>query len=349
MQNNTNPKSINPVALKHYRKEKGYKTQSQLAERLGCKKDQVNRWETGRTQKPHERLRNKLIAALGVSWEDLTRDPPTAEKEPLYPPIQLGYRVHPGTRTNLELVSRMFAVRPAAILEIAPLLFLITAYKSLDDRKKKIANVREQLNQLIDNSQSAAPHLAPAFNYLNVGDADIAIEIERESIERNELFGPWNYYESFGEVDEIEKNNPFSNYIESMLDELPDGQIDKEEFVSPDRDVPDYSISMDYLGQVVGISGDTPRETQTLKFISCGYIDINKLLKVKSNLPEPDYREWLSKIDETINSEFAAEEYNLLSDGLNPIVKVFEESIKSQNQGSEGPGKKLTEGKEDIS
>ena len=343
MPNNTNPQVINPAALKHYRKDKGYKTQSQLAERLGCTKDQVNRWETGRIKKPSKHLRNKLTAALGISWEDLTRDPPTAKKMALHSSIQLGYRVLPETRTTLELVSRMFAVRPAAIIEIAPLLFLITAYKSLDDRKRKIANVREQLNQLIDNSQSAAPHLAPAFNYLSVGDAYDAIEIEQKSIERKELFGPWDYYEE----EDIEKNNPYSNYIESMLDELPDGCVEKEEFFSPNHDVPNCPISMNILRLVVGISGDTPREKQILEYISVGYIDISEVLKEKNSLPEPDYRKWLSKRYETEYSKIISFDPLPLPLEFKTILEeFFEKSNESQNQGSEEPGQKLPEGME---
>ena len=306
MRNPTNSEVINHDALKYFRK-KSKMTQEQLAKKLGCTKDQVNRWENGKTQKPRKRVHDKLAAALGVTWGDLTRDPPPPENEGLFPKIQLRYSVDPSTRTALELVSRIFAVRPAAIIEIAPLLFFITASKSLADRKKNIDNVKEQLEHIIDDSQSAAPHLAPAFNYLGVGDVNEAIDIERQSIEHRELFGPWDDYEAYGEIDEIEKNNPYSNYIESLLEKLPNGWgwIDKEEFGSPlyNKDVPRFRISMSILCQVVGISGDTENDQEILRFISNGDIDIKKLLKDKGNLSEADYLESLSKKYEVAKSE----------------------------------------------
>ena len=305
MSNIASPNVINPAALKHHRMKAEYRTQGQLAKKLGCKVDQVNRWETGRTKKPRKHLLKKLTDALGVTWDDLTRDPPEKkrdEKKELIPTIQLYTRVRRKTRTDLELVSRVFGVPPAAILEIAPLLFLIAANKSLDDRRKKIDTVEEQLKQIIEEIKSDAPHIAPAFKYFDTGDYREAIDSEQESIKQMELFGPFDYYEG----EEIEKNNPFSNYIEDQVEELPDGWVEKEYFYTPYHDVPQCGISINILRAVVGISGDTKEDQEILRYVSNGDIDIHELLEKKNELSESDYRKFLSQRYEEAKSEMEA-------------------------------------------
>jgi len=47
----------------------------------------------------------------------------------------INYRVSGETRTALDLVSHHYGVRQAEIIELAPLLFLITAQQSLLQRK----------------------------------------------------------------------------------------------------------------------------------------------------------------------------------------------------------------------
>ncbi len=343
MSNTTNPDVLNPEALRKYRKEKGYLTQRQLAEKIGCRPDQVNRWETGRSKKPRSHLRQKLTEALGVSWDALTHAPEPSEKKELFPTIQLNVRVHPKTRTELELVSQVFGVRRAAIVEIAPLLFSITAYKSLADRKKKIAYVEDQLEQASEKSRGAAPHLAPAFFTRYV--AGEAIDIERESIKKRELFGPWDCYDG----EDIAGNNPYANYIESMLDDLPDGLVNKDAFYSPDDDVPKVSISTGILRQVVGLSGDTKKNEEIISCIAEGDIDIQEVLDKKDNLPEPDYLEWLSEKTEEVKAEQEKLRLEMLGD-LPLLLEGFWETTKgSQDQTPEGSTQNLPEEKRDKS
>lgn len=95
--------TINAEALKAWRKKRGW-TQKQLAERLKCSPDQVSRWERGKSQNVHSHLREALIKAFGVEWEELTIPPKDSGKsaDNIFD-VQLNVRVSHSQRTALQL------------------------------------------------------------------------------------------------------------------------------------------------------------------------------------------------------------------------------------------------------
>jgi len=296
--------AICPEALKTLRKQKGW-SQIQLAEKSHCSKEQISRWERGQSLKLNSNSRERLTKVFGVSWEELTRPPkPNDEYESKwFPTVQLNVRVRPEARAALILACLRYKVRPADIIELAPLLFLITAEKSLAARQTKIDAIDEQWERAAEESTKAAPHLAPAF--FIPSDANEAIASEQESIRRREVFGP---EESF----DVDDYDPFVVHLKHLLKDLPDGLI---EDLSPRYSRgPDYRIAEDALCEITGISGETENEQELLLLISEGSIDLRELLSKKQNLSEKDYFEWLSTQAENVKTEQEARNRELIGD-----------------------------------
>ena len=134
--------TLNPEALKAQRERHGW-AQKDLAQKSNCSTTQISRWECGKHLNINKNSRDRLTGALGISWEVLTRTPDDSNGDSLlYQTAKLNTRVRQDTRTNLELVSRIYGVHWATIIELAPLLFIIAAQNSLNDRRKKIARGR---------------------------------------------------------------------------------------------------------------------------------------------------------------------------------------------------------------
>ena len=74
--------TINPDALKKARKKLGL-TQDQLAQKSGCSKEQISRWERGKSLEIRASSRDRLTRALSVGWDELARPPTkTGEETP---------------------------------------------------------------------------------------------------------------------------------------------------------------------------------------------------------------------------------------------------------------------------
>lgn len=297
--------NIHPEALKTLRMKRGW-SQSQLAKKSRCSIEQISRWERGKSLNMHTSSRERLTKAFGVSWEELTC-PPTGSTDDfeskLFPTIQLNVRVRPEARTALILASLRYNVRPADIIELAPLLFIITAEKSLAVRQAEIDAIDEQWERSVEESKKAAPHLAPAFYIPN--DADDAIISEQESIKQREVFGQ---RESF----DVDDCDPYVTHLKHLLKDLPEGLI---EDLSPRYSRgPEYRIAEDALREITGISGEAKDEQEFLHLISEGSIDLRELLSKKQKLSEKDYFEWLSAQSEKAKAEQEARNQELLGD-----------------------------------
>ena len=282
MQATTDTIAINPDALKVYRKKAGYQTQCQLADKLGCKVDQVNRWETGRTKKPRPYLLNKLTEALGVSWEDLTR-PPTDEAESWYDPtVQLNRRVGKPTRTALEVVSAIYGVRQRDIIELGPALFHIVAQQSLQARKKALDEAVERVEQAATSANTSVPYMPGAFR--EYYDYEW-IQEEYASIKARCVFE--SYEDEGGEV-----YSPFVNHLNQLLA----GLTKYEMQVSPHGPWgPKYQFPLEFLQAITGISGEGDTDKAILDAIQDGDLDLQEVRAKKAKLDVNEYQRWLEE------------------------------------------------------
>ncbi len=281
--------NIHPEALKAFRKKRGW-SQKELAAKCGCSPEQVSRWERGKILRVRSHSRGRLTNALGVSWEDLTQAPGFGPR----PTVQLNIRVRADVPHALALVGLHYGVRAAQIIELAPLLFLINAEKSLARRQENLDAISELFDRATLESQKAAPHLAPAF-YVRHETGD-AIYEEQESINRRDVF---NHGEA--ETYDVEDHDPYTTYLKTLVADLPTGLV--EELSPSYRSGPRYTIAQDTLRKVTGISGDNETEQELLDHINCGDLSLREVLSKKQELSREKFSGWLSDQHEALKAE----------------------------------------------
>ncbi len=281
-------KTINPEALKKARKARGL-TQMELAEKCKCSKETVSRWERGEIDNVRTRSRKELTKALGVEWEELTRAPVQEDEgEPFSTKVTLNVRIGGKARNALTLVCLRYGLNVADVIELAPLLFLVIAEKSLVHRRAKLQEILERHGLDDDEDRAAAPHLKTEF--VRGAIVEIALVSEEESISKRDIFGKHieleNYYGEDGEG-----LNPFLNHLRYFMEGIPDNLVT----LSSWWDEISYTIAEETLREVSGLEGKVDREKNTLALILNGNIDLREVLTSKKNLSPEDYQNWLQK------------------------------------------------------
>lgn len=201
-------------------------SQQQLAKKLGVNEQTVSRWERGREQ-PHAKNLQVLAKVLRTEVEVLCgskampRDELTAQERRALGIYQMNVRVRGDVRNAYTLVARRYRVPATRIVEIAPLLFLIAAERSLERRLKNL----EQLQRLLDASdamRSQFPHLPPSVT--PAYRASDAIHAERASIEAKDILGqsiPPGVFDGFDGSDYDEAvDSPFACYLRDQTRDL---------------------------------------------------------------------------------------------------------------------------------
>ena len=148
--------TLHPEALKAARKNRGW-SQKELAEESNLSIEQISRWERSpQPTKPRSSSRKRLIEALRVSWEELSKAPSHQgeEESKILPTEQLHYRIKSSVKNALVLASRRYNIKEVDIIELAPLLFLIAAEKSLAVRETNIDAIEEQFDETFKNSRN---------------------------------------------------------------------------------------------------------------------------------------------------------------------------------------------------
>lgn len=286
--------TIHPEALKAFREKRGLKTQKALAEKCGFSPETVSRWERGWKGRVRSHSRERLTKVLGVSWDELTRAPDDKVESALFPTVQLNVRVRPEVRTALTLVCLRYSVRPAEVIELAPLLFLITAENSLTRRQENLDSIKDRFERAIQESRGAAPHLAPAF-YRHV-DADAAMDDEQVSIDSRDVF-----CRRVAEPYDVEDHVPYTTHLKTLVADLPSGLVD--DLYPSYTSGATYTIARDTLREATGISEDNENEKELLDLIWEGRIDFSKVLSTKKSLSEEEYMQWLSEQHEAAKAE----------------------------------------------
>ena len=312
----TEGNTLNPAALKAARKQANGKrgfTQEQLAEKIGCSKDTVSRWERGETCRVRAHLRERLCKVLGVEWDTLTT-PPGSEPDPrrIFS-TRMQHRVPNHVPPALLLVAKRYGIRPREVLSIAPLLFLIIAERSLLERRRRLNEiyaVREEAEQRLREKSAHLGGLVTVFNY----SGDDLLEEEEKSLRERDIFGSLIEYEFWAESDDDE--GPFVHFIRSLMEGLPQDAVTD---INGENMIESYQIADDTLRELTDITEDD-EGSEILNQIRIGGIDLTKCLNAKEELSDTDYRQWLK------DARAEAEEFRRKEDAskaLALVAKIF--------------------------
>ncbi len=285
---------INPGSLKFFRKKRGI-SQQQLADVIRCTKDTVSRWERGKIHHVRSRLRKPLCNALGVEWEQLTKDAgDTAELTTRFASFMWGggivkIPIRQDLRNLLQIVAERFNVDPGIVLGLAPLLFLIAAERSLLERNRRLDEMETALEEADERLFNNYAHLG--MTSVRSGPEESLWE-EVKSLEERDVFGRILTYKNWYEDEDPE--GPFVHFIRDLVKGLPEDAVTD---IQPAYSgmIGRYRIADDTLRKCTGISGDEESGRKLLDYIYSGNINLVKCLRAKRDKEEEEYRQWLSE------------------------------------------------------
>ena len=309
MPDTTDAGTIHPQALKAARKRRGM-TQEELADAIKCTKDTVSRWERGKTDSVRSLYRKRLCKVLGVKWEKLTKPPEEAPDGLGDTKINLPVRMH--ARNSLYLVAERYGVRPRDVLELAPLLFLIVAERSLLERERRLEEYRRKLYEADKKYDDKGAHLRALVAAPSIV-AGYGLDEEDKSLAANDIFGRLIEYQYWNKGDE----GPFVHFIRDLAKGLPEGAVTSIDSADGDT-IHNYRIADDTLRECTGISGNGKKDGRLLGRLRDGWIDLAECLRVKRDQDDAGYGQWLSEALEQADEQIrrARDELNELLAGL---------------------------------
>ena len=294
---NESNNKINPEALKVARKRRKM-SQQQLADAVreiakGCTKDTVSRWERGVTRSIREYFRKPLCKVLRVDWEQLTEPPDQSEKPVTF--TRTTVPVKTALKNSLHLVAERYGIDWQEVLELAPLLFLIVAERSLLKRERRVQEIYAIWEETEDRLVNDVTHLGGIVAARSIS-ADEQLHEEEKSLSKKDVFGRTITYE-FGAG---ENEGPFIHYIRDLVKSLPKESVLYIESDDGDTiDIFGYRIAEDTLRKSIGLEclGDSLNEKDRerfLNFLRFGDIDFAECMRVKRNMDAAIYRKWVS-------------------------------------------------------
>ena len=205
-----------------------------------------------------------LVKALNIDVGVLTGELPLPESDNMLADnperVQIGAQIAPKARLAYDLIKRQYGVSATEIINMAPFFFALLAEGSLAQRREKVEEGLERLQQI-------------EFGYGVFGYADTVADMvigeEYESISKNDLFGEHLQDMIGGSPFDPDEDNPFAHYLRKLADELakPDiVEVDRDRddlrFGSPPK-FPDYDICSDELDRIANGSPDARRALET--------------------------------------------------------------------------------------
>ena len=298
MQNTNETNTIHPGALKAARKRQGI-SQQQLADALKCTKDTVSRWERGAVRRVRPHLRKRLRDTLHVSWEKLTTPPEQTDSkgEEIHGHKWIKWAARTETRTALQLVALRFNVKMNEVLELAPLLFLIAAERSLLERRRKLKEIYATYDEMEEKVGRNAAHLGGILVARSTS-ADDQLDKEENSLEKRDVFGRLITYEFWTEGDE----GPFVHFIRDLAKGVPEDALASIDSFDGDM-IGSYQIADSTLRECTGISENDEQGEKLLDCIRQGSIDLTECRRAKRDRDEADYRQWLLEELKRVNEE----------------------------------------------
>ena len=284
---------IHPEAIKAARKHQGM-SQQQLAEALKCTKDTVSRWERGANRRVRPHLQERLEKVLHTRWEKLTTPPEqTTDK----PEEHAGHRwvkwqARKDIRTALQLVALRYNVSPWRVLELAPLLFLIVAERSLLERRRRLDEIKAIYDEMATRvSENRAPAYLGWILATHNGAADGHLEEEEKSLAARDVFGRLLKFEDLHHHPDDDQENPFVHFLHDFANGIPEDAL--AHITSFDSLIYSYQIADDTLREYTGISEDEEHGKDLLRSIRKGWIDLADCLRARKERNETSYRQWL--------------------------------------------------------
>ena len=272
--------TINPHALKAARKRHGL-SQQQLAEAIGCTKDTVSRWERGKSSMVRSHLRKPLSDVLRVKWEELTKpaDQTSDTFTFLNPTVRVSIAEH--ARASLQLVAVRYEVRPQEVLDIAPLLFVIAAERSLLEREHRLKELR---GAIAHAEGLLSDHLQHLGGYVAVRDAsgEDPLWEEEAALENRDVFGS-----------QVDCEGPFLQFVRKLKNGLPKDAVVSIDSTSGGSTIGRYQVADDTLRDITGISGKEAQGEKVLDHLRSGLINLLECLRVRRDSDEGQYRQWL--------------------------------------------------------
>ena len=206
-------KTINPHNLKAHRNRRGL-TLDQLAEISKVNRATINKIERGVLTKSRSVTIVRLAGALEVKEEELTGpeiDDPF-EARLFGPKSQYNLRMPNHVRNALHLVADRYHVKPNAILQLAPFLFLCAAEASLAERRLKLEQANMKLRELLD--LDVPTHIGDVISHYWRGDE--ALDAEQNSIARNDICALTIPEEHFPADYDCDSENPLTQHFIAM-------------------------------------------------------------------------------------------------------------------------------------
>lgn len=277
--------TLNPKALKYHRKQNGLSQQA-LADKSRVSKAQISRYERGiQTERVGKTNRERLCDALHVTWEKLTREPESQDLRSNINRVALKDGISGSARTALTFMQLRFGLTEEAIIDLAPLAFLILAEHSLQARKAALDETVQALEDATRDACRRLPYLCGAFRDGYLYDW---IEEERKSLERRDVYAEYV-------SDEGEEMSPFVDFLEKELKTLGLFQKYPVEFSSRYRSNLHYAIPVESLARLLGLDAADDSDRGALELIQEGDIDLRQALEKKKEADEEGYQSWLDE------------------------------------------------------
>ena len=210
---------INPHNLRALRKAKRISI-AKLASVSNVSTKQIQRLENPKlaSKTPRETTVDRLARGLGVKPEDLAGEATSSEsRRPWIPPSKrVSHRFESGALLAYDLVEKRYGVKADAIVNAAPLFFVLLAEASLAWRQKELDEIEDAIARVRDLGDGSN---RKRFTW-GVNHAEDGADYEAEAIGKRDLFNdPFPYDYDFPENDEW-TTNPFAEYLRKLSEDL---------------------------------------------------------------------------------------------------------------------------------
>jgi transcriptional regulator with XRE-family HTH domain len=192
-------------------------TLAELARITGVSERTIHRIESGKTSPRKFTLERLSKRGFKIDPEVLTGGKPLpSDINQLSKPAdeasyQFNVRLQPAIRNAYELTARQYGVSVQKLAQLAPLMFVILAEKSLENLSRKVDEYWES-REKFKKSNSELPDLKYC-TYLDERDSDI--EAIDKSISEKDLFGRSLWKDTPPE--DWDQDNPFCTYLKVLM------------------------------------------------------------------------------------------------------------------------------------